>query len=131
MWKGSVRTSREQREHDREVVALGRRLASSGYEVVATAVVSPGDLPLFPDGMAGCESDHCRTPDLYALDSSGDPLVIEVETEGSIGWSRTRCQLTTFPRHGRTVVYVPWSYCPGMKRNLELWEIQGVEVLPY
>ncbi len=106
-------------------------MVASGHDVVATAVVSPEDLPFFPDGLPGCRSDHCRTPDLYVIDSNGKPLIIEVETEGSIGWSRTRCQLTTFPKHGRTIVAVPWPFCPGMKNKLRGWEIQGVEVRPY
>jgi hypothetical protein len=131
MWEGSVRTTQEQRKHDREVASLARQLVASGHDVVAAAVISPEGLPLFPDGLPGCRSDHCRTPDLYVIDGDGNPLIIEVETEGSIGWSRTCCQLTTFPRHGRTIVAVPWPFCPGMRSNLRRWGVQGVEVRPY
>ncbi len=126
-----VRPEREQRQHDHQVTALAKRLKASGCRVMATALTSPRDLPVFDGRLPGCESGHCRTPDIYAIDGSGACLVAEVETESSVPWARTRCQLSLFPRHGRAIVSVPWAFRPLMRSNLRAWDIREVEVLPY
>lgn len=126
-----VRAEREQREHDLQVRAAARRLESAGHRIVATALGSARDIPLLEGELPGCDSDHCRTPDVYALDGGARPIIAEVETVSTIPWPRTRCQLTIFPRHGRALVFVPWAYRPLMRTKLAAWGIRGVEVLPY
>lgn len=123
------RSISEKEDHYKVACLVGEWLYRRGWKVAVDAdcriydisIQEEIDLHRFDDY---CEEEEYREPDVYAK-KGGKKIIVEVETKSSINTTRTECQMKSFSKNGKLIVYVPERRKGSMRKNRKEWKFRG------